>query len=161
TGLRWKRWNMGRVYTWELSLKETCVIFLVLDDRKNTLNLAKDEVNILGKGGIFLHDKSKVRQFFGFRRLRGESEKDGHMQFYSFADKTGKSVTDYLTDSTDALNVCDYPTPCGDYGICTDGQCSCPKKANAFDQIDVSKPNSGCLPHSPLVCPETKIMSFW
>ncbi|KAH9290305.1 hypothetical protein KI387_034422, partial [Taxus chinensis] len=79
----------------------------------------------------------------------------------------GKSVTDYLSDFTDALTVCDYPRPCGDYGICTDSQCSCPKEANAFDQIDVSKPNLGCIPQKSSRLPKdppqpaTKIISFW
>ncbi|XP_057828668.1 G-type lectin S-receptor-like serine/threonine-protein kinase SD2-5 [Cryptomeria japonica] len=84
---------------------------------------------------------------------------DGHLQFYSFQPGTGKSVTDYLTSFTSALTVCEYPKTCGDYGVCNDGQCSCPEEANVFAQINASKPSSGCLPLSPLVCPETSTIS--
>ncbi|GLJ35778.1 hypothetical protein SUGI_0718450 [Cryptomeria japonica] len=84
---------------------------------------------------------------------------DGHLQFYSFQPRTGESVTDYLTSFTDALTVCEYPKTCGDYGVCNDGQCSCPEEANVFAQINASKPSSGCLPLSPLVCPETSTIS--
>ncbi|GLJ35769.1 hypothetical protein SUGI_0718320 [Cryptomeria japonica] len=84
---------------------------------------------------------------------------NGHELFYSFEQKTGVSLHDYLSTFTSALGTCDYPTTCGNYGICTDGQCSCSKEANVFGQIDASKPNLGCLPCSPLVCPEKPTMS--
>ncbi|XP_057828670.1 EP1-like glycoprotein 2 [Cryptomeria japonica] len=86
-------------------------------------------------------------------------DSDGHLQFYSFQPRTGNSVTDYLTSFTSALTVCEYPRTCGDYGVCNDGQCSCPEEANVFAQINDSKPSSGCLPLSPLVCPETSTIS--
>ncbi|XP_057828701.1 G-type lectin S-receptor-like serine/threonine-protein kinase SD2-5 [Cryptomeria japonica] len=82
-------------------------------------------------------------------------DSNGHLQFYSFQPKTGNSFTDYLSGFTNELNPCEYPRTCGDYGICTDGQCSCPKEANAFSQIDSYRATLGCVLLNPLVCPET------
>ncbi|GLJ35731.1 hypothetical protein SUGI_0717690 [Cryptomeria japonica] len=84
-------------------------------------------------------------------------DSDGHAQFYSFLGTTGRSVVDFLSDFIHALTLCEYPTRCGFYGICTDGQCSCPKESSDFDQIDATKPNLGCLPRRPLVCLNTSI----
>ncbi|KAH9290180.1 hypothetical protein KI387_034297, partial [Taxus chinensis] len=84
---------------------------------------------------------------------------DGHLMSYSMRSNTGISMIDYFSAYTDTLTACDYPRQCGGYGVCTDGQCSCPKTGEAFDQIDAYKPNFGCLPHSPLLCSETSINS--
>ncbi|GLJ35792.1 hypothetical protein SUGI_0718640 [Cryptomeria japonica] len=77
-------------------------------------------------------------------------DSNGHLQFYSFQPKTGNSFTDYLSGFTNELNPCEYPRTCGDYGICTDGQCSCPKEANAFSQIDSYRATLGCVLLNPL-----------
>ncbi|KAH9294533.1 hypothetical protein KI387_040263 [Taxus chinensis] len=86
---------------------------------------------------------------------------DGHLMSYSMRSNpgTGISMIDYFSVYTNALTLCDYPRQCGGYGVCTDGQCSCPKTGEAFDQIDVYQPNFGCLPHNPLLCSETSINS--
>ncbi|GLJ35772.1 hypothetical protein SUGI_0718360 [Cryptomeria japonica] len=84
---------------------------------------------------------------------------NGHVFFYSFERETKKSVHDYLSSFTSALGTCDYPIICGDYGICTDGQCSCPKGSNDFSQIDASRPDLGCFPSSPVICPEKHKMN--
>ncbi|GLJ35766.1 hypothetical protein SUGI_0718260 [Cryptomeria japonica] len=73
---------------------------------------------------------------------------DGHLRLFSYDSKTGRSDHDYLSEVTSALTRCDYPTVCGDYGICTDNQCSCPKTENYFYQIDTSNPSLGCSPVS-------------
>ncbi|GLJ35707.1 hypothetical protein SUGI_0717330 [Cryptomeria japonica] len=77
---------------------------------------------------------------------------DGHLQFYSILEASGRSVIDYLSTFTRSLGMCDYPMACGNYGVCRDGQCSCPKEGNDFVQIDATEPNSGCLLNRPLVC---------
>ncbi|GLJ35717.1 hypothetical protein SUGI_0717470 [Cryptomeria japonica] len=76
----------------------------------------------------------------------------GHLQFYSIMKTIGRSTVEYLSTISNSLGLCDYPTPCGSYGVCRDGQCSCPKQGNYFVQIDATKPNLGCLLHRPLVC---------
>uniref|UniRef100_A0A0D6QR37 Receptor-like serine/threonine-protein kinase n=1 Tax=Araucaria cunninghamii TaxID=56994 RepID=A0A0D6QR37_ARACU len=85
-------------------------------------------------------------------------DSNGHLRFYSFLRTTGSSEIDYLLDYTQSLSACDYPKSCGDYGICTDGQCSCPRITNgaeAFRQLDESKPNLGCVPSNHLLCSQT------
>ncbi|GLJ35708.1 hypothetical protein SUGI_0717340 [Cryptomeria japonica] len=51
--------------------------------------------------------------------------------------------------------LCDSPGACGDYGVCKNGQCSCPGDGNAFKPTDATEPNSGCAPRVPLVCSQT------
>ncbi|GLJ35723.1 hypothetical protein SUGI_0717540 [Cryptomeria japonica] len=53
-----------------------------------------------------------------------------------------------------SMAECDYPRPCGDYGVCKDGQCSCPSDDNAFKPIDITEPNFGCFPRVHVVCSE-------
>ncbi|GLJ35782.1 hypothetical protein SUGI_0718510 [Cryptomeria japonica] len=86
-------------------------------------------------------------------------DSDGHLQIYPFHAITGKSVTDYFTNFNKELKICEYPRTRGDYGICADGICSCPRDGNAFALINASKPSLVCVPHSPLVCPEMSTIS--
>ncbi|KAH7568725.1 hypothetical protein JRO89_XS06G0037500 [Xanthoceras sorbifolium] len=46
-------------------------------------------------------------------------DSDGHFRFYN----DSMEPVDLLADD---LRQCDYPTICGDYGLCSNGQCSCP-----------------------------------
>ncbi|XP_057826774.2 G-type lectin S-receptor-like serine/threonine-protein kinase SD2-5 [Cryptomeria japonica] len=92
--------------------------------------------------------------------LFAKVDSEGHFRFYTFLSTTGKSSIDYFTDFTQDLSACDYPKVCGDYGVCTDGECSCPKGVNgdhAFVPVQESIPSSGCLPPNPLVCPVSDI----
>ncbi|XP_039161287.1 EP1-like glycoprotein 2 [Eucalyptus grandis] len=53
------------------------------------------------------------------------------------------------------LNDCDYPTVCGQYEICSNGQCSCPTSSwgmSYFQRVDDSRPNLGCSKNVPLSC---------
>jgi hypothetical protein len=47
---------------------------------------------------------------------------DGHLRVY---DSDWGEVLDYLR-----IGYCSYPTACGNYGICTNDQCSCPRAIN-------------------------------
>ncbi|TXG47682.1 hypothetical protein EZV62_026976 [Acer yangbiense] len=47
----------------------------------------------------------------------------------------------------DLLRECDYPTVCGNYGLCSNGQCSC---LNGFDRDNQSK--FGCTEINPVTC---------
>ncbi|KAK2642560.1 hypothetical protein Ddye_024323 [Dipteronia dyeriana] len=75
-------------------------------------------------------------------------DSDGHLLFYydSFADSMYR--VDVLAD---LLRECDYPTVCGNYGLCSYGQCSCPY---GFDQNNVSdkQSNFGCTEINPVTC---------
>ncbi|KAK4762214.1 hypothetical protein SAY87_030098 [Trapa incisa] len=93
---------------------------------------------------------------------------DGHLRVFEWVlgnwdqveqnYKNGKwdQVTDLLTGY---LGDCAYPTACGDYGICSRGQCSCPASENGtiyFKQINSRQPDLGCSEVSPLSCPDSQ-----
>ena len=79
-------------------------------------------------------------------------EPDGHLRAYGM----GNDVYDFLTRH---IGVCDYPTVCGNYGICTNAQCSCPPPINGtsyFRQTNDKLPNNGCSLITPLSCEDSK-----
>lgn len=43
------------------------------------------------------------------------------------------------------MEYCDYPMACGDYGVCSKGQCSCPN-LNDFRFQNERLPSAGCIP---------------
>ncbi|KAI5011268.1 hypothetical protein ZWY2020_013405 [Hordeum vulgare] len=57
-------------------------------------------------------------------------EDDGHLRLYGWNGLSWKSLADVLNvDPED----CAYPTVCGEYGICSEGQCTCPaEKADIY-----------------------------
>ncbi|GAB4849375.1 hypothetical protein Ancab_040173 [Ancistrocladus abbreviatus] len=68
-------------------------------------------------------------------------------------------VDEYVTSD------CKLPDSCGDYGICHDNTCSCPKgtdgKSNYFRQLDASDPSRGCAPLDPSSCNNSqKLLTF-
>ncbi|THU49165.1 hypothetical protein C4D60_Mb06t06690 [Musa balbisiana] len=81
-------------------------------------------------------------------------ESDGHLKIYEWRDEPsqGWQVTDNLLH----LDDCAYPTVCGEYGICSNGQCSCPRGANVssiyFQSVDDRKSSLGCFLVTPLSC---------
>ncbi|KAI6674953.1 hypothetical protein NL676_002859 [Syzygium grande] len=64
---------------------------------------------------------------------------DGHLRVYEFGWEfySWKEVADLFP-----IEDCSYPTACGRYGICSNGQCSCPA-SSYFQQIDDRQPNLG------------------
>ncbi|GLJ35957.1 hypothetical protein SUGI_0721430 [Cryptomeria japonica] len=84
---------------------------------------------------------------------------DGHMKFYSLQADIGIYDLDFLSVVNPLLSRCDYPTICGQYGMCTTDRCDCPGKDKYFFQIDPSNPSSGCTPYNPLVCSRTPTQS--
>ena len=81
-------------------------------------------------------------------------EPDGHFRVY-YEDGTWYDVlTQYINDGD-----CGYPTFCGNYSICSNGQCICPSPINGtnyFRQINVMLPNLGCSLVTPLFCEASK-----
>ncbi|URE10478.1 G-type lectin S-receptor-like serine threonine-protein kinase SD2-5-like [Musa troglodytarum] len=76
-------------------------------------------------------------------------ESDGSLKLYNWS-QGWQVIADVLH-----LDVCAYPTVCGEYGICSNGQCSCPSGVNGsiyFRLIDDRKSNLGCSPVNPLSC---------
>nr|POE44726.1 g-type lectin s-receptor-like serine/threonine-protein kinase sd2-5 [Quercus suber] len=59
--------------------------------------------------------------------------------------------------------ACGYPFVCGNYGICSNGQCSCPgadDTTNLFRQVDGRQPNLGCTAITPISCNSSESQSF-
>ncbi|CAL4958854.1 unnamed protein product [Urochloa decumbens] len=78
-------------------------------------------------------------------------ESDGHLRLYEWTNDKWSVVQDILDP-----DQCNYPTVCGNYGICSGGQCSCPvpRSTNVtyFRQIDDQRPNLGCILDTPISC---------
>lgn len=95
----------------------------------------------------------KVAQFM---RL----ESDGHLKVYEFQ-YDWVVVVDLMTE---AIGECGYPMACGKYGICSEGQCSCPDKASSkeviFRQTSFREPNLGCSPVTPISCDQSQYHSL-
>ncbi|MQM06547.1 hypothetical protein Taro_039371, partial [Colocasia esculenta] len=84
-------------------------------------------------------------------------DSDGHLRHYEWSSENSS-----WNAGTDRLLVgmfgdqCMYPTVCGNYGICSDGQCSCPEDSNHFRPVDRRKPNHGCSLSPPLSCDRSR-----
>ncbi|XP_051224074.1 G-type lectin S-receptor-like serine/threonine-protein kinase SD2-5 [Lolium perenne] len=83
-------------------------------------------------------------------------EYDGHLRVYGWSVDRWTPVYDVMTSME--KDDCDYPTVCGEYGICTERQCGCPVETNSsssyFKLVDEHKPNLGCTPITPISCQE-------
>uniref|UniRef100_A0A0D9WR42 Protein kinase domain-containing protein n=1 Tax=Leersia perrieri TaxID=77586 RepID=A0A0D9WR42_9ORYZ len=84
---------------------------------------------------------------------------DGHMRLYQWFD--------YSWGHSDILHIndpCAYPLSCGEYGICSNGQCKCPDVAlgqsGLFEPINAREVNRGCLLTSSLTCGSTEKAGF-
>ncbi|XP_065850891.1 G-type lectin S-receptor-like serine/threonine-protein kinase SD2-5 [Euphorbia lathyris] len=86
---------------------------------------------------------------------------DGHLRVHEWGTNGWQVVADVLSSPG---YECFYPTVCGNYGICSNGQCSCPAEtANGkayFKQIDVRQPSLGCSETTPLSCQGLQNHSF-
>ncbi|KAM0931606.1 hypothetical protein ACQ4PT_000213 [Festuca glaucescens] len=84
-------------------------------------------------------------------------ESDGHLRLYGWSDDRWAGLSDVMKFQ---LDDCDYPTVCGEYGICTQGQCGCPlensSSSSYFKLVDERKPNLGCAPITPISCQEIR-----
>ncbi|KAI4992386.1 hypothetical protein ZWY2020_051803 [Hordeum vulgare] len=83
-----------------------------------------------------------------FQYMRFES--DGHLRLYEWDQNNIRwsSVYDIFQ-----LDYCDYPTICGEYGICRNGQCICPVVAGDilyFKQADTRNLSLGCISVDPI-----------
>ncbi|KAM0852939.1 hypothetical protein ACQ4PT_051411 [Festuca glaucescens] len=79
-------------------------------------------------------------------------EDDGHLRVYGWGGISWESLADVLDVYPDG---CAYPTVCGEYGICSQGQCSCPTGNSGdapFRQLDDRHPDMGCSLAIPLSC---------
>ncbi|KAF2290652.1 hypothetical protein GH714_014883 [Hevea brasiliensis] len=81
---------------------------------------------------------------------------DGHLRLYEWTKDGWKQVADLLSGR---VNECFYPTVCGNYGICSNGQCSCPS-TTYFKQKNDRQPDLGCSEATSLSCQASLYHSF-
>ncbi|KAF8007767.1 hypothetical protein BT93_K1690 [Corymbia citriodora subsp. variegata] len=96
---------------------------------------------------------------------------DGHLRVYKFKNMpewliqgikrpVWVEVADLLTTK---LGDCGYPIVCGQYGICSNGQCNCPTLSGGmsyFKPINYTEPNFGCSMNVPLSCEASQDQSL-
>ncbi|KAJ9147148.1 hypothetical protein P3X46_029340 [Hevea brasiliensis] len=80
---------------------------------------------------------------------------DGHLRVYEMDTDGWKQVADLLSTP----NECFYPIVCGNYGICSNGQCRSPS-TTYFKQINDTQPNLGFSETTPLSCEDSLNHSF-
>ncbi|KAK7861399.1 g-type lectin s-receptor-like serine/threonine-protein kinase [Quercus suber] len=123
---------------------------------ENTSNILflKDNLTLFSDGGKLLWSSwtfpSTEISPNRYMRLGADN---GHLKVYNFF---WREVQDLFTRFTDS---CAFPTVCGNYGICTNGQCSCPRPIKAtsyFQPIEETQPDHGCSLITPLSCAASK-----
>lgn len=112
---------------------------------------------------IWLPQPISVQYSFPYQGISAQYLKldpDGHFRLYDW-DRGWKVVTEAFSS---VLGVCSYPTFCGSYGICTNGQCSCPTASDSnvsyFRQTDARRPNVGCSEVTPVTCHNVQYHRF-
>ncbi|XP_049387745.1 G-type lectin S-receptor-like serine/threonine-protein kinase SD2-5 [Solanum stenotomum] len=87
-------------------------------------------------------------------------EDDGHLRMYHWRGSWSEEV-DLLRGY---IGECGYPTMCGNYSVCANGQCSCPQTAidqtNFLQQINYRQPNQGCVLVTPVSCEHSQYHIF-
>ncbi|CAM0943224.1 unnamed protein product [Alopecurus aequalis] len=85
-------------------------------------------------------------------------DSDGYLRLYGWSWSSQSWTVVYDIMGSVGMDACDYPTSCGEYGICMGTQCSCPLESNSnssyFKPVDERKTNLGCTPLSPISCTE-------
>lgn len=76
----------------------------------------------------------------------------GHLRLCKWTGSWSEEA-DLLTHS---IGECGYPTACGNYSVCGNGQCSCPQtvvgQTNFLQHINYRQPNQGCVLVTPISC---------
>ena len=88
-------------------------------------------------------------------------ESDGHLRAYDDYWNQGYPGYDVFTQYIDGgeSGDCTYPTICGNYSVCSEGQCSCPGPVNGtsyFQPIKDRRLDLGCSLVVPLSCEASK-----
>ncbi|KAL8510778.1 hypothetical protein ACS0TY_017554 [Phlomoides rotata] len=83
-------------------------------------------------------------------------ETDGYLKVYEWVEYGWREVADMFTAE---IGKCGYPTVCGNYGICTNGQCRCPN-GTSYIQVNNIHPDLGFSEVTPLTCNASTNNSF-
>ncbi|XP_021650462.2 G-type lectin S-receptor-like serine/threonine-protein kinase SD2-5 [Hevea brasiliensis] len=106
------------------------------------------ELTVNGTFGVYALTREGLKLLFPFPRFsnytRMKYDSKGHLRLYDHNSKSADMLRDHV-------NECDYPTSCGNYGLCSNGRCSCPA---GFAQDNVSKAQGyfRCNEVNPTAC---------
>ncbi|TXG47679.1 hypothetical protein EZV62_026973 [Acer yangbiense] len=78
-------------------------------------------------------------------------DSDGHLRFFDYNSEKAYMKLDPVDILAGDLEECDYPTVCGNYGLCSNGQCSCPYGLYQNNVSDNPK-KFGCTEINPVTC---------
>ncbi|KAI4311092.1 hypothetical protein MLD38_036019 [Melastoma candidum] len=84
----------------------------------------------------------------------------GHLRLYDYSPLNGAvELADLL-----GLDPCHYPTACGNYGVCSQGNCTCPASTgrnNYLEERNPEHPDRGCsVRGAPLTCKASESRTF-
>ncbi|KAL2496750.1 Curculin-like (mannose-binding) lectin family protein [Forsythia ovata] len=80
----------------------------------------------------------------------------GHLKIYQHDSDRG--LVELLDMVGEDMGECQYPRSCGEYGVCREGQCSCPislDKIQYFRSVQSQLPSLGCSRITPLSCQQS------
>ncbi|KAM7474005.1 hypothetical protein LguiB_021248 [Lonicera macranthoides] len=120
-----------------------------------------DYSSIEGFSNNALFNVNRRAHRFPYIRL----EPNGHLNFYQLPYyNESRSIASSNIFRQYNESDCDYPTVCGNYGVCSEnGLCSCPGAGgnySYFTQLQDLKPNLGCRPVTPLSCKDAHLHTF-
>ncbi|XVE83578.1 hypothetical protein DITRI_Ditri16bG0098300 [Diplodiscus trichospermus] len=100
-----------------------------------------------GRFGPFVFPSASASQFI-------QLGSDGRLSAYQLRESNWVQVSDLLVNYT---GPCGFSLVCGEYGICSDGRCSCPKAEGNetvvyFSQVSENNTNLGCSENIPVSC---------
>ncbi|KAM7469692.1 hypothetical protein LguiA_007875 [Lonicera macranthoides] len=114
-------------------------------------------IEVFSNNALFKVNRAAHR--FPYVRL----QPNGHLYIYQLPYYNESWIIDsFNLFGQDSESNCDYPTVCGNYGICSEnGLCSCPGgNYSYFTQLQDLKPSLGCRPVTPLSCKDAHLHTF-
>ncbi|XP_021273568.1 G-type lectin S-receptor-like serine/threonine-protein kinase At5g24080 [Herrania umbratica] len=81
---------------------------------------------------------------------------DGHLRAYQLKESKWEQVSDLLINYTGA---CGFPLVCGEYGLCSAGNCACPKAKGNDSELYFRQVSEGCHENIPVSCKPSDLHS--
>lgn len=115
--------------------------------------LNKSAILVFNKSGSHITYEVAPRSKFHYMRL----EPNGHLNIYQldngYSDNADLSRDEHYGD-------CIYPTKCGNYGVCSNGECTCPGSSSYFKQSNDSGNGFSCAEVTHLSCQLKHLQRF-
>ncbi|KAL0014268.1 hypothetical protein SO802_001337 [Lithocarpus litseifolius] len=122
-----------------------------ISENTSDIKFFKDNFTISSSGPIIAW--LLLSTYFPNRYMRLGAD-NGHLEVYNMYWRVADNF--FISRFIDS---CGFPTVCGSYGICRNGQCICPEPINAtsyFQLIKERQPDRGCSLITPLSCQASK-----